>query len=81
MVITCTPLLSTLSACACSLLIISYCLLSACAKWVWHSMNPDVDLNKWLESVWSPDISEDMAMNNSRARRSSLQTNHQHLSS
>ena len=29
-------------------------------------MNPDLDLNNWLESVWSPDtcISEDMMATN-----------------
>ena len=29
-------------------------------------MNPDLDLNNWLESVWSPDFFEDnmMATNN-----------------
>ena len=25
-------------------------------------MNPDLDLNNWLESVWSPDFFEDIMM-------------------
>ena len=27
-------------------------------------MNPDLDLNNWLESVWSPDFFEDMMATN-----------------
>ena len=39
-------------------------------------MNPDLDLNNWLESVWSPDFFEDniiimMAMKNCKKIESS----------
>ena len=31
---------------------------------MWRSTNPDLDLNNWLESVWSPDFFEDMMATN-----------------
>ena len=47
-------------------------------------MNPNLDLNNWLESVWSPDFFEDvmMAMNNAIMQEDRVfRQNRQHSSS